>query len=192
MGGVCSPGMRPAVFLDRDGVLNRNVWNPRTGQYESPLRPEQFELLPRVIPSLQLLCNAGYLLFLVSNQPNYAKGKASMEALDAIHNKLEAALAEAKIVFTAFYYCYHHPEFSGECSCRKPSPYFLLKARDAFGIDLVASWMVGDRVTDIECGRKAGVRTIKIANPHAIEADEGHAVPDLWSAARNINQKLRG
>ena len=87
--------MRRAVFLDRDGVLNRNVWNPATGKYESPLTPEDFELLPDVIPALQLLRDAGYLLFLVSNQPNHAKGKAGMDTLDAIHRRLETALAAA-------------------------------------------------------------------------------------------------
>ena len=182
--------MRRAAFLDRDGVLNRNVWNPATNQYESPLTPEEFEPLPDVLPALRLLCDAGYLLFLVSNQPNYSKGKASMDTLNAVHCKLEAVLTEAKISFTAFYYCFHHPEFTGECICRKPSPYFLFQARDTFGIDLAASWMVGDRATDIECGRAAGTRTIEISNtsasPFVPETRADYAAAGLWSAARII------
>ena len=178
--------MKCAVFLDRDGVLNRNVWNPATGQSESPLTPEQFELLPDVLPALRLLCDAGYLLFLVSNQPNYAKGKASMDMLNAIHCRLETALTEAKISFAAFYYCFHHPEFTGECMCRKPSPYFLFQARDIFGVHLGASWIVGDRATDVECGRSAGMRTIEISDSSASTTKADYAAAGLWSAARII------
>jgi len=178
--------MRRAVFLDRDGVLNRNVWNPATDQHESPLTPEQFELLPDVLPALKLLCDTGYLLFIVSNQPNYAKGKASMDTLNAIHCRLEAALAEVQISFSAFYYCFHHPEFTGECICRKPSPYFLFEARDSFGIDLTASWMVGDRATDIQCGRAAGTRTILVADPSVPKTKADYAATGLFSAARII------
>ena len=190
MGSDRSPGMRRAVFLDRDGVLNRNVWNPATRQDESPLTPEQFELLPDVLPALRLLSDAGYLLFLVSNQPNYAKGKASMDMLNAIHCRLETALTEAEISFAAFYYCFHRPEFTGECICRKPSSYFLFQARDSFGIDLTASWMVGDRPTDIECGRAAGTRTIEISDPAVSpslpKTKADYAAAGLWSAAKII------
>jgi len=179
---------RRAVFLDRDGVLNRNVWNPATRAYESPLTPEQFELLPAVIPALQSLRDVGYFLFLVSNQPNYVKGKASMQTLDAIQGRLESALAEAKVSFAAYYYCFHHPAFTGQCVCRKPSPYFLFHARDAFGIDLRHSWMVGDRATDIECGRAAGVRTLEISTLQASKAGANGVAPDLWSAAQYLTR----
>lgn len=186
MGSDRGPGMRRAVFLDRDGVLNRNVWNPATDQYESPLTPEQFELMPDVLPALRLLSNAGHLLFLVSNQPNYAKGKASMDTLNAIHCRLETALAEANILFAAFYYCFHHPELNGECICRKPSPYFLFQAENTFGIHLAASWMVGDRATDIECGRAAGTRTVEISDLSVPKTKADYAAAGLWSAAQII------
>lgn len=182
--------MRRAVFLDRDGVLNRNVWNSTTSAYESPLTPEQFDLLPRVVPALQLLRDAGYLLFLVSNQPNYAKGKASMPTLEAIHSRLEKKLAEGHISLAACYYCYHHPDFTGDCPCRKPSPYFLFQARDAFGIELAHSWMVGDRLTDIECGRAAGTRTLEIGEPPGSKTGAYQVAADLWSAARIITSEL--
>jgi D-glycero-D-manno-heptose 1,7-bisphosphate phosphatase len=167
-------------------VLNRNVWNPATDQYESPLTPEQFELMPDVLPALRLLSNAGHLLFLVSNQPNYAKGKASMDTLNAIHCRLETALAEANILFAAFYYCFHHPELNGECICRKPSPYFLFQAENTFGIHLAASWMVGDRATDIECGRAAGTRTVEISDLSVPKTKADYAAAGLWSAAQII------
>lgn len=178
--------MNRAVFLDRDGVLNLNIWNPATAAYESPLTPEQLELLPNVIPALKLLRDASFMLFLVSNQPNYAKGKASMSMLDAIHAKLEATLACADIKFTAYYYCFHHPSFTGECICRKPSPYFLFRAYDTFNVDLTQSWMVGDRATDIQCGREAGVRTVGINCAAGPEAQADRIAPDLWSASQII------
>lgn len=182
--------MKRAVFLDRDGVLNRNIWNHATQAYESPLTPEQFQLLPKVISSLHLLRDAGYLLFLVSNQPNYAKGKASMQTLEAIHGRLEATLKEAQISFTAYYYCLHHPAYTGECDCRKPSPHFLFKARENFGVDLKHSWMVGDRATDVECGRAAGTQTVEINNTHPLETNATFVAADLWSATKFITNYL--
>jgi D-glycero-D-manno-heptose 1,7-bisphosphate phosphatase len=178
--------MKRAVFLDRDGVLNRNVWNPETSAYESPLTPEQFELLPNVIPALRLLRDAGYLLFIVSNQPNYAKGKATMDTLVAIHSKLETVLVKAGVSLDACYYCFHHPSFTGPCICRKPLPYFLFSARDTFDVDLACSWMIGDRATDIECGRVAGTRTVKICEWSELGIIADVTASDLWSAAQDI------
>lgn len=178
--------MKRAVFLDRDGVLNRNVWNPSSGMYESPLTPEQFVLLPGAIASLRILRASGYRLFLVSNQPNYAKGKARLDVLEAIHHKFEAILREEEIAFEAFYYCFHHPEFTGPCACRKPSPYFLWKAAEAFEISLEHSWMIGDRPSDVSCGHAAGARTIWIRNDLVPEVKADYAAEDLWAAAQLI------
>jgi len=185
--------VKRAVFLDRDGVLNRNVSNVSTGAYESPRKPEEFELYPNIMPALRSLQNAGFFLFLVSNQPNYAKGKSTLEELHAIHSCLVAALKAAQVSFADYYYCFHHPHgkvpsYSGICECRKPSPYFLLKARDEFGISLSDSWMVGDRATDIECGIAAGVRTIRVEEDHpatraASEPKADHEVRDLACCA---------
>jgi D-glycero-D-manno-heptose 1,7-bisphosphate phosphatase len=160
-----------AVFLDRDGVLNRNVFNPATGEYESPGKPEDFELFPNVMPTLHRLQDAGYTLLLVSNQPNYAKGKNSLEELHAVQALLAKQLDQAGIHFADFYYCFHHPKgivpsHSGPCECRKPSTFFLEKAQAEFGISMPHSWMVGDRATDIECGQNAGVRTIRVKGDH--------------------------
>jgi D-glycero-D-manno-heptose 1,7-bisphosphate phosphatase len=180
-----------AVFVDRDGVINRNVFNPQTGAYESPHRPEEFHLTDDALPALARLQAAGFRLFLVSNQPSYAKGKTTLAMLEAIHGCLVDALNAAGIIFSAFYYCFHHPEsempgYGGPCSCRKPSPFFLFKARDEFGLDLAQSWMVGDRVTDVECGRAAGVHTIRVVEDHPAtrRADEMAAEFE----ARNLAQ----
>jgi len=159
------------VFLDRDGVINRNVLDRATGEYGAPRLPEEFELASGAIDALRALRRAGFPLFLISNQPDYAKGKSSLEELAAVHGRLVAELDAAGIAFTEFYYCYHHPQgvaagYSGLCECRKPSPYFVFKARDAFGLALEKSWIVGDRATDIECGRAAGVRTIRVKEDH--------------------------
>ena len=166
--------MNSAVFLDRDGVLNKNVFYPDTGEYESPRTPEDFELHRGAIEALTLLIKAQYRLFLVSNQPNFAKGKSTLDELRMTHEKLERALAASNISFDAFYYCYHHPDsrkpgFGGPCECRKPSPYFLRKAEREYGIDLEQSWMIGDRVSDIACGASAGVRTIRILPDYPCE-----------------------
>ena len=186
MGSNRGAGVKRAIFLDRDGVLNWNVFNPLTGEYESPLTPEQFVLLPGVISALRLLRASGYWLFLVSNQPNYAKGKTSMDMLNAIHHKLKTILQNEEISFEAFYYCFHHPDFTGECLCRKPSPYFLFKARDTFAVSLADSWMIGDRATDIACGRAAGVRTIRIYDSSVPHVETGDVATDLWTAAQFI------
>jgi D-glycero-D-manno-heptose 1,7-bisphosphate phosphatase len=160
-------GVTRAVFLDRDGVINRNVLNPRNAEHESPHAPQDFQLHDGALEAMAALQRAGWRLFLVSNQPSYAKGKTSLEAITAIHDRLKAALDEAGITFDAFYYCYHHPDgvvegYSGACDCRKPSPYFLRQAARDFGIDLGRSWMVGDRASDIACGKAAGTYTIRV------------------------------
>ena len=165
--GRDKPGPRRAVFLDRDGVINRNIWNPAASQYESPLTADAFELLPGVLPALASLQSAGFLLFVVSNQPNYAKRKSGIDTPAAIHRKLLSLTTEAGIIFAACYYCFHHPDgsesdYAGRCLCRKPSPYFLLHAQEHFGVDLAASWMIGDRESDVQCGKTAGARTILI------------------------------
>jgi D-glycero-D-manno-heptose 1,7-bisphosphate phosphatase len=156
-----------AVFLDRDGVINRNLLNLQTNQFESPLTPEDFHLTDGALTALLKLQNAGYLLFLVSNQPNYALGKASLEVLGAIHDRMKEIFDQAGISFAKFYYCFHHPrgimpEYSGRCECRKPSPHFLLQAQRNFGLDLDRSWMIGDRETDMQCGQAAGAKTIQV------------------------------
>ncbi len=182
--GIGEVKLRPAVFLDRDGVINRNVQDPATGEYGAPLSAEQFHLAPGALEAMAALRQAGFVLFLVSNQPNYAKGKSTLEALHAIHERLAAELDAAGIDFAEFFYCYHHPDgivpgYSGQCRCRKPSPFFLLQAGDRFGLSLAESWMVGDRATDIECGRAAGARTILVAPDHPSSARKPQVEPDF-------------
>lgn len=191
MGADNASGHR-AVFLDRDGVINENVFNPATGEMESPLTAGQFRFLPGALAAMLALRRAGFLLFMVSNQPNHAKGKASLEELHAIHERMRIDLERSGIDFTRFYYCFHHPAgvtkgYSGQCECRKPSPYFLEKACAEYGINREKSWMIGDRWSDVACGRGAGVATILITESQA-EADLAEALvaPDLRHAAQII------
>lgn len=175
--------MKKAVFLDRDGVINELVLNPVTGEYEPPRSPDNLTLFPDVITSLRNLQDAGFELFLISNQPDYAKGKATFKQIQAVHDRFDQILKSEEIRFCDYYYCYHHPEgivpgYAISCECRKPKPYFLLKAAREYGIDLAASWMVGDRDTDIECGKAAGVRTVLIKNPQSSKY-QGLSNPDF-------------
>lgn len=178
--------MKTAVFLDRDGVITELVPNPVTGDFEPPKAPGEVALYAGVIDSLHALQAAGYDLFLVSNQPDHAKGKASLEGIRAVHEVLDRILRSEGIRFREYYYCYHHPDgvvpgYSVDCECRKPKPYFLLLAAEIYGIDLGRSWMIGDRDTDIACGKSAGVRTILVETPGSAK-NRGSSEPDYKTA----------
>ena len=188
--GAGGPVGRGAVFLDRDGVINLNVFNPASGEYEAPLTAADFALAPGALNGLRRLQQAGFPLFVVSNQPNYAKGKSSLADHSAIDAKMRAQLAEEGIALARVDYCLHHPdgvvaEYSGACAWRKPSPYFLLRAMRDFGLDAAQSWMVGDRETDVLCGRLANVRTILIGVSRSDTAADSVA-SNLASAAEFI------
>ena len=178
--------MKKAVFLDRDGVLNELVLNPATGEYEPPHSPDDLVLFPHVIESLRVLQDTDFELFLVSNQPDYAKGKTTLENIHAVHTRFNHILTSRGIHFREYYYCYHHPngivpEYSFVCDCRKPNPHFLLKAAREYNIDLSHSWLIGDRDSDIECGKAAGTRMIMIEEPHSSRL-RGSTRPDNIAA----------
>jgi D-glycero-D-manno-heptose 1,7-bisphosphate phosphatase len=167
-----------AVFLDRDGVITADVYYERWGEWEAPMSPADVELLPGATEALQRLQEKDYLLFIVSNQAAYAKGKVTLESLAATAKHVEGLLTGAGIKITDSYYSYSHPQgivadFSGISLERKPSPYFLRLAAASYGVDLPSSWMVGDRDTDILCGRAAGCRTLQVFNPHAAVSSVG-------------------
>ncbi|MDD2773305.1 MAG: HAD-IIIA family hydrolase [Elusimicrobiales bacterium] len=179
-----------AVFLDRDGVINALALNPDTGQWESPHRPEDARLLDGAAQALKDIAAAGYLIFVVSNQPSFAKGKTSLENLRLVHDKLEAELSREGARVERFCYCYHHPQgvvegYSKVCDCRKPGAYFLLEVQREYNLDLRACWMAGDRDSDVECGRAAGVRTILVTgSPDG--ARRGASEPDF--TARDLKE----
>jgi D-glycero-D-manno-heptose 1,7-bisphosphate phosphatase len=158
-----------AVFLDRDGVINPLVYNIATGEYESPLYPEDFSVYPYVIKALQGIKELGFVTIIVSNQPSCAKGKTSMENTKAIEKLLSDFADENGHLIDAYYYCYHHPngivpELTGACRCRKPGTSFLEQAIECYKIDIKRSWFIGDQDSDIQCGNTMGIKTIKINN----------------------------
>jgi len=175
-----------AVFLDRDGVINPPVYNPVTSEYESPHYPEDYCVYPMVLKALKMLNENNYRLFVVSNQPSHAKGKISLENLQAIERILEEFLLENGIIVDKYYYCYHHPdgvvaEYSGECRCRKPGTLFLEDAIDRFDLIAEDCWFAGDRDTDVLCGKKMGMRTVQIKNRHA-GSKAGNETPDEYAS----------
>ncbi|MBU3556848.1 HAD family hydrolase [Polynucleobacter sp. Ross1-W9] len=145
--------MRRAVFLDRDGVINRAI--VRNGKPFPPSGMDELEILPGVEDSLEKLHAAGYLLIVVTNQPDVARGITSQEAVEQINSFLEARLP-----IDEFRTCYH--DSADGCTCRKPLPGSLLDAAKEHEIDLSRSFMVGDRWRDIEAGSSAGCKTFFI------------------------------
>lgn len=161
--------LRRAVFLDRDGVINAMCLDPDHGLVDSPANPDQFRLLPGVAQALNTLKKMGFLTVVVSNQPGIAKGKLTPALLDAITSKMMSELEDGGARPDAIYYCLHHPdavldEYRAVCECRKPEPGLLLKAARDLQINLQQSYMIGDGVTDIQAGARAGCKTIWIGN----------------------------
>ena len=184
---------RPAVFLDRDGVLVEEVYYPEFDETEAPMRPDDVRLLPGVGLAARRLQALGFFLILVSNQGAAAKGKVGLDVLWQVRSRFDALLAGEGVTLDADYYSFSHPSgtvpgLSGPSLDRKPSPYNLLVATARFDIDLGRSWMVGDRETDVACGRAAGVRTIRLGRSPPTEADhtaEGFpAAVDIIAMAR--------
>jgi D-glycero-D-manno-heptose 1,7-bisphosphate phosphatase len=143
-----------AVFLDRDGVVNRAV--VREGKPYPPAALEELEVLPDAPAALAQLHDAGYHLIIVTNQPDVARGKQTRAFVESIH----AALRKEGLPIDSFRVCYH--DDPDQCDCRKPKPGMLLAAAREEGVDLQGSFMVGDRWRDMEAGEAAGCRTIFI------------------------------
>jgi D-glycero-D-manno-heptose 1,7-bisphosphate phosphatase len=163
---------RPAVFLDRDGVLVEEIFYPETGEWEGPLFPEDVRLTLGAAAALRALSDSGLATVLVSNQGGHAKGKTSLRALWLAHERFLDLLAAEGACLDRCFYSYGHPDgvvphFSGPSLDRKPSPHNLLIAAAQLDLDLTGSWMIGDRETDIACAQAVGVRGILIENPNA-------------------------
>jgi D-glycero-D-manno-heptose 1,7-bisphosphate phosphatase len=187
------PMSRPAVFLDRDGVLVEEIFYPHTGEREAPLTAEDVRLLPGVAEALQRLAQAGFALVVISNQGAYAKGKTSLRALWLAHERFLALLAEQGVRLDGCHYSYGHPDgtvphFNGPSLDRKPGPYNIFVAAAQLDLDLGRSWMVGDRDTDVACARAAGVRPILVGRSGGPGArpDEVICVPGLPEAVAII------
>jgi D-glycero-D-manno-heptose 1,7-bisphosphate phosphatase len=151
--GIRGELMPSAVFLDRDGVINRALI--RDGTPHPPRSLRDLEILPGVPEALDALKAHGYRLVVVTNQPDVVRGTSTRELVDSIHERLRSELP-----LDAIFTCFH--DSADDCGCRKPKPGLLLQAARDFRIDLSSSFMVGDRWRDVEAGRLAGCRTLFI------------------------------
>jgi D-glycero-D-manno-heptose 1,7-bisphosphate phosphatase len=145
---------RPAVFIDRDGTISEEV-----GYVNHPSR---FRVFPYSAEAIRILNNNGWLAIVITNQAGVARGYFSEELIASVHDRLKSELENAQL--DAIYYCAHHPSvgeppYRFDCDCRKPKPGLIERASKDFEIDLGASWMVGDRYSDVELARNAGLRS---------------------------------
>ena len=149
--------MKRAVFLDRDGVINR-----KAVEEAYVTRWEDFHFLPGAAEAISLLVGAGWSVIVVTNQRCIAKGLLTVPELETIHRKMLDELVKAGADLEAIYYCPH--EKQPPCTCRKPLPGMLFTAAHEHQIDLASSWMVGDSEKDVEAGKRAGCRTVLITS----------------------------
>lgn len=168
--------MNRAVFLDRDGVINRAI--VREGKPFPPKDLTELEVLPGVPEALAALKKAEYKLIVVTNQPDVARGTVKKEVVESINNQLNSTLP-----LDEFRTCYHDDHES--CDCRKPAPGALLAAASEHNIDLKRSYMIGDRWRDIEAGQRAGCKTVFIDYGYSEKQPQqvDHRVPSLRDAA---------
>lgn len=142
-----SKSLHKAIFLDRDGVINRD-----SKEYIKSW--SEFEFLPRSIAALNLLRQQRYSVFIITNQSVINRKLASLQTLHQIHSKLKMEVRSGGGLITDIFFCPHTPE--DRCLCRKPKPGLILSAQNKYNIDLPSSYMIGDRAKDIECARQAG------------------------------------
>ncbi|ANN68443.1 D-glycero-alpha-D-manno-heptose-1,7-bisphosphate 7-phosphatase [Bordetella bronchialis] len=186
--------MKPAVFLDKDGTLLTDM------PYN--VDPGRMAWAPGAREGVELLGRLGHPLIVISNQPGVALGHFDEDALGAVRRRLAVMFRVQGARLAGFYYCPHHPQgknpaYALSCVCRKPMPGLLRLAAADHGIDLRASWFVGDILNDVEAGARAGCHTVLLDNGHETEWVRGRwrtpddVAPDLFMAARLIAQKLR-
>ncbi|MFX1274400.1 MAG: D-glycero-beta-D-manno-heptose 1,7-bisphosphate 7-phosphatase [Promethearchaeota archaeon] len=162
-----------AIFLDRDGVINEEM------NYLS--NPDDFKLIEGVIEALKILKQKGFLLILITNQAGIARGYFTIENLNSIHRKMKNLLEYENIFLDDIYYCPHHPDFTGECDCRKPKPGMILNAKEKYKIDLKESYMIGDTLNDIKAGYNANCKTVLVLTGYGSEEKKKikEIIPDL-------------
>jgi D-glycero-D-manno-heptose 1,7-bisphosphate phosphatase len=156
--------LRRAAFLDRDGVLNVD--------HGYVFRPQDFEWLPGAVDALRLLQQAGYALVVVTNQSGVARGFYTLTDVEKLHAHLRAELLAQGVRLAAIYACPHHPDgvvpaYRVQCNCRKPMPGMIEQAAREHGLDLAASCLFGDKLSDVEAGRRAGVGRCWLVGPQA-------------------------
>jgi D-glycero-D-manno-heptose 1,7-bisphosphate phosphatase len=175
---------RRAIFLDRDGVINRPVI--RDGKPYTPSSVDEFEILPGVTEACKILKELGFLLVVATNQPDVGRGTLALEAVKTIHRWLLQQLPIDRMLV-----CFHGgAAFGDPCDCRKPQPGMLLEAAASLKIDLAKSFMIGDRWRDVDCGYNAGCQTIFIDWDYEekLNREPDLRARDLLGAAQLIEQ----
>lgn len=175
--------MNRALFLDRDGVLDELVFYESVGAWEAPRTPADVRMIEGVAEPLARLHAAGWLLVIVTNQPDWAKEKTTREALLDVHDTIVRNIESGGARIAHSYLCFHHPEATVPelrvaCECRKPGTASLRSAARELDIDLASSWMVGDQDSDLACGRAAGCRVALIEHEGSAHK-RGKIEPDL-------------
>lgn len=145
---------RAALFLDRDGVINRE-------RGEHTWRLEDFEVLPDVVEALSMARSAGFVLIVITNQSGIGLGLYGHAEVERLHRYLHDMLGSHQVLLTDVFYCPHHPQ-NGRCLCRKPGGLLLERALSRYGCDVDRSWMIGDRQRDIDAAASIGVRGILV------------------------------
>ena len=168
-GSALTERKRRAVFLDRDGTINV--------EKDYLYRPEDFEFYPGVPLALKKLKESGYFLIVVTNQSGVARGYFTLAEVDALHNHLQKRLHEFGTEVDGFYICPHHPEqgsgeYRKQCDCRKGEPGLLLKGAADFRIDMAESYMIGDKLSDIEAGIRAGCQPVLVLTGYGTETSQ--------------------
>ena len=169
-------GKRKVVFLDRDGTIN-----VEKGYI---IDPQEIELAPLAGASISSLNRQGIPVIVITNQAAIEKGLLTVETFEKINEKLWNDLQAVNAHYDALYYCPHSPEITAECLCRKPKSGLFLQAARDFNIDLPASFMVGDKLTDVKAGRSSGCKTVLLLSglktkPGTIGFDDGTLPPDF-------------
>lgn len=177
-----------AVFLDRDGTINveRGFLH----------RPEELRFIPGAVQAIRLLNEAGFRVIVVTNQSGIARGYFDEAAVIRLHRYMDSELSRFGAAIDAYYFCPHHPEYSSDdngkrCRCRKPLPGMLLKATADFFLDLPASFIIGDKIADVQAGLNAGCRAILVRTGYGAGEESGlptdvQVYDDLLTAARAI------
>ena len=163
------------MFFDRDGTLNV--------EKNYMFRVEDWEWLPGAIEAIQIFNQRGFQVIVISNQAGIARGLYSVQDLERLHVWVNEDLSRHGATIDAFYFCPHHPDFGGPCSCRKPEPGLLFRAARERRIDLAQSFLVGDKATDIHAGIAAGCTSFLLASGYG-EQERGNVpanVPFLHS-----------
>ncbi len=171
---------KQAVFLDRDGTINV--------EKDYLYRPEEFEFIPGAVEAIRRLNRAGYLVVVVTNQSGVARGYYTDQEVHRLHRHIDQLLSQADARIDAWYHCPHHPSglppYNQLCSCRKPRAGMLEQAAADLEIDLSRSWIVGDKLVDVEAGIAAGCRPVLVLTGYGV--DECSLLPDTVPRCQDL------